>query len=58
MAELLGAPYVRLVEQFAGEIDRVHEGLTSAIRAGIDQGATVNVRGYVQEAAQLRRFLG
>ncbi len=58
VAELLGAPYVRLVEQFAGEIDRVHEGLTSAIRAGIEQGAAVNVRGYVEEAAHLRRFLG
>ena len=58
VAELLGAPYVRLVEQFAGDIDRVHEGLTGAIRAGIDQGATVNVRGYVEEAAHIRRFLG
>ena len=56
--ELLGAPYMRLVEQFAGDIDRVHEGLTSAIRAGIDNNAGVNIRHYVEEAAHLRRFLG
>ena len=55
--ELLGAPYMRLVEQFAGDIDRVHEGLTSAIRAGIDNTG-VNIRHYVEEAAHLRRFLG
>ena len=56
--ELLGAPYMRLVEQFAGDIDRVHEGLTSAIRAGIDNNAGVNISHYVEEAAHLRRFLG
>ena len=56
--ELLGEPYTRLVERFAGGIDRVHEGLTSAIRAGIDDNAGVNIRGYVEEASRLRRFLG
>ena len=58
VGELLGAPYIRLVEQFAGDIDRVHEGLTSAIRAGLDENADVNISQYVQEAAHLRRFLG
>ena len=58
VGELLGAPYIRLVEQFAGDIDRVHEGLTSAIRAGLDENADVNIGHYVQEAAHLRRFLG
>ena len=56
--ELLGEPYTRLVGQFAGDIDRVHEGLTSAIRAGIDNNAGVNISHYVEEAAHLRRFLG
>ena len=56
--ELLGEPYTRLVWQFAGDIDRVHEGLTSAIRAGIDNSAGVNISHYVEEAAHLRRFLG
>ena len=44
--------------QFTDELDRVHEGLTSAIRAGIADNAPVNVSHYVGEAAQLRRFLG
>ena len=56
--ELLGDKYLRLVGQFTDELDRVHEGLTSAIRAGIADNAPVNVSHYVGEAAQLRRFLG
>ena len=36
--ELLGEPYLRLVEQFTDDIDRVHEGLTSAIWAGPQPG--------------------
>ena len=57
--ELLDEPYLRLLGQFTDEIDRVHEGLTSAIRASIsDSSATANVSHYVEEAAHLRRFLG
>ena len=38
---------------------RVHEGLTSAIWAGISSSnTTVNIPHYVEEAAHLRRFLG
>ena len=56
---LLGDPYSDLLGQFTDEIDRVHEGLTSAIWASITSGGTaVNVSQYVQEAAHLRRFLG
>ena len=57
--ELLGEPYLRLLGQFTDEIDRVHEGLTSAIRASIsDSSATEHVSHFVEEAAHLRRFLG
>ena len=56
--EMLGDDYLRLVGRFTDEIDRVHEGLTSAIRAGIDYGSRVSLSHYVTEAAQLRRFLG
>ena len=57
--ELLGEPYLNLVGQFTDEIDRVHEGLTSAIWASIGQeDTTMNVFHYVEEAAHLRRFLG
>ena len=56
--ELLGSEYVRVVGQFADGIDRVHEGLTSAIWAGMGQDSNVNIRHYIEEAAHLRRFLG
>ena len=57
--ELLGDPYLSLVGQFTDEIDRVHEGLTSAIWASIGHNdATMHVFHYVEEAAHLRRFLG
>ena len=56
--ELLGDQYLALVGQFANEIDRVHEGLTSAIRAGLDTQIHVDLSHYVGEAGQLRRFLG
>ena len=55
---LLGDDYMKLVTRFADDIDRVHEGLTSAIWAGVRQDGAVNTRHYVEEAAQLRRFLG
>ena len=57
--ELLGEPYLHLLGQFTDEIDRVHEGLTSAIRASIsNSNATMRVSHFVEEAAHLRRFLG
>ena len=57
--DLLGEPYLRLVGQFTDELDRVHEGLTSAIWASIDHDkSTVNIPHYVEEAARIRRFLG
>ena len=57
--ELLGEPYSKLLGEFTDEIDRVHEGLTSAIWASVNSGNTsVNVLRYVEEAAHLRRFLG
>ena len=57
--ELLGEPYLQLLAQFTDELDRVHEGLTSAIWASINHdNNTMNVPHYVEEAAHLRRFLG
>ena len=57
--ELLGEKYVKLAAQFAGDIDRVHEGLTGAVWAGLSSSdGAVNVFHYVEEAAQLRHFLG
>ena len=57
--ELLGDRHLSIVGQFTDEIDRVHEGLTSAIWAGISSSnTTVNIPHYVEEAAHLRRFLG
>ena len=57
--ELLGYQYSNLLVRFTDEIDRVHEGLTSAIWAGINGDSTaVNISHYVEEAAHLRRFLG
>ena len=56
--ELLGNEYVKVVGQFADGIDRVHEGLTSAIWAGAGQSSKVSIRHYIEEAAHLRRFLG
>ena len=57
--ELLGEEYLDLVGQFADEIDRVHEGLTGAIWAGINGNSAVeHILHYVEEASRLRRFLG
>ncbi len=56
--ELLGDDYLSLVGRFTDEIDRVHEGLTSAICAGMDARTHVDISHYVGEAGQLRRFLG
>ena len=56
--QLLGDQHLRIVGRFTDEIDRIHEGLTSAIWAGVSEGADVNIAHYVEEAAHLRRFLG
>ena len=56
--EVLGDDYARLARTLGGEVDRVHEGLTSAIWATIGRASTVNVPHYIAEAAQLRRFFG
>jgi phosphoenolpyruvate carboxylase len=55
---LLGREYTSLISQFSVEIDRVHEGLTTAIWASMGQIAPVNISHYIEEAASLRRFLG
>ena len=56
--ELLGEDSMRVVARFTDEIDRVHEGLTSAIWAAMRDGAPVQVKHYVEQAARLRRYLG
>ena len=57
--ELLGEPYLGLLGMFTDELDRVHEGLTSAIWASLNRDSTtVEIDHYIQEAAHLRLFLG
>ena len=57
--ELLGDAYMSVVGQYTDQLDRVHEGLTSAIWASIDnEGMTTHRFHFVEEAAQLRHFLG
>ncbi len=57
--DLLGEPYLDLVGQFTDELDRVHEGLTSAIWASLNSDHTnVHIGHFIEEAAHLRRFLG
>ena len=56
--ELLGEDSMRIVGKFTDEIDRIHEGLTSAILAAIKGNAPVQVNPYVEQAAKLRRYLG
>ena len=59
VGELLGEPYLSLVGRFTDELDRVHEGLTSAIWASINRDNTTGHLGhFIEEAAHLRRFLG
>lgn len=55
---LLGDEYLQLSARYTNDVDRVHEGLTSAIWAALDRDTTVNITHYVEEAATLRRFLG
>ncbi len=57
--ELLGEPYLGLLGRFTDELDRVHEGLTSAIWASVNRDdTTVHLGHFIEEAAHLRRFLG
>ena len=56
--ELLGEESMRVVARFTDEIDRVHEGLTTAIWAAMRDEAPVQVKHYVEQAARLRRYLG
>ncbi len=56
--ELLGEDSMRVVARFTDEVDRIHEGLTSAIWAAIKDDAPVEVRHYVEQAAKIRRYLG
>ena len=56
--DLLGDEYARIALRLSQDVDRVHEGLTSAIWASLDKSTTLNVPRYIEEAAQLRRFLG
>ena len=57
--ELLGEPYLNVVGRFTDELDRVHEGLTSAISASVESDDETTRRfQFVEEAAQLRHFLG
>ena len=56
--ELLGPMYADIANRFCQGVDRVHEGLASAIWSALDQNSTVNVSHYVEEAGQLRHFLG
>lgn len=57
--ELLGDTYLGLLGKFTDELDRVHEGLTSAIWASsTHEHATAHMGHYIGEAAELRHFLG
>ena len=57
--ELLGEPYLTLLGRFTSEFDQVHEGLTSAIWASVNQPeAPTHISHFIEEAAHLRRFLG
>ena len=57
--ELLGDSYMSVVSRYTDELDRVHEGLTSAIWASVGSGdATMHRFQFIEEAAHLRHFLG
>ena len=48
-----------VVGQYTDELDRVHEGLTSAIWASVgNEGVTTHRFQFIEEAAHLRHFLG
>ena len=54
----LGANYLKIASSFLHEVDAVHQGITSAIRASIESRPAEYTKRYVIEAARLRRFLG
>ena len=57
--ELLGDTYMSVVGQYTDDLDRVHEGLTSAIWASVgNEEMTTHRFHFVEEAARLRHFLG
>ena len=57
--ELLGDSYMSVVGQYTDELDRVHEGLTSAIWASVgNEDVTTHRFQFIEEAAHLRHFLG
>ena len=57
--ELLGDSYMSVVGQYTDELERVHEGLTSAIWASVgNEKMATNTSNFVEEAAHLRHFLG
>ncbi len=56
--QLLGDDYRRLLVRFTQEINRVHEGLTTAVWASLRQGADGRTTHYIEEAGRERRFLG
>ena len=57
--ELLGDSYMSVVSRYTDELDRVHEGLTSAIWASVGSGdSTMHRFQFIEEAAHLRHFLG
>ena len=58
VTQLLGDDYRRLLVRFAHDIDRIHEGLTTAIWAGLVQNRTAQTPHFIEEAGQIRRFLG
>ena len=58
VTQLLGDDYRQLLVRFADDIDRVHEGLTLAIWAGVRLDMATHIPRYITEAGQLRRFLG
>ena len=57
--ELLGDSYMSVVGKYTDELDRVHEGLTSAIWASVgNEDVTTHRLQFVEEAAHIRHFLG
>ena len=58
IAHHLGPRYAALAAQYAGDLDRVHQGLTAAIWASLDSRPPSYTQRYVVEAARLRHFLG
>ena len=57
--ELLGDSYMSVVRQYTDKLDRVHEGLTSAIWASVgNEKMTTHRFQFVEEAAHIRHFLG